>query len=168
MTDDTCQPVSVSRTIEVPAESLFDLLSHPANHPLIDGSGMLRESSGGVISGVGDVFTMKMHNDEMGDYEIANHVVEYDCNARIGWEPVLRAASRPVDQGDIGLRGEHRWTYELAPVGATSTLVTETYDCTRAPEWLRKAVKGGARWIASMTGTLEKLDTLSRAAENRA
>ena len=49
---------------------------------------MLRESSGGVISGVGDVFTMKMHNDEMGDYEMANHVVEYEPNRRIGWEPV--------------------------------------------------------------------------------
>jgi hypothetical protein len=123
---------------------------------------MLREGSAGVISGVGDVFTMKMHNDEMGDYEIANHVVEYERNSRIGWEPVLKAASRPEDQGDIGVRGEHRWTYELTPAGATSTLVTEIYDCTRAPEWLRKAVKGGARWLASMTVTLEKLDDLSR------
>ena len=78
MTGDTCQPVSVSRTIEVPAEKLFDFLAHPANHPLIDGSGTLREGSGGVISGVGDVFTMKMCNDEMGDYEISNHVVEYE------------------------------------------------------------------------------------------
>ena len=40
--------------------------------------------------------------------------------------------------------------------------MTEIYDCTRAPEWLRKAVKGGSRWIASMTVTLEKLDALSR------
>jgi hypothetical protein len=32
----------------------------------VDGSGMLQEGSGGVISGVGDVFTM--HNDELGDY----------------------------------------------------------------------------------------------------
>ena len=162
MTDDTCQPVSVCRTIEVPAERLFGLLARPANHPLIDGSRMLRESSGGVISGVGDVFTMKMHNDEMGDYEIANHVVEYKRNARIGWEPVLKAASRPEDQDDIGVPGEHRWTYALTPVGGTSTLVTEIYDCTRAPEWLRKAVKCGSRWIASMTVTLEKLDALSR------
>jgi hypothetical protein len=44
----------------------------------------------------------------------------------------------------------------------TSTLVTETYDCSRAPGWLRKAVKGGARWIDSMTVTLERLDELSR------
>ncbi len=37
-------------------------------------------------------------------------------------------------------------------------MVTETYDRTRAPEWLRTAVKGGQRWVASMTTTLDKLD----------
>ena len=61
---------------------------------------MLREGSDRVVSGVGDVFTMKMHNDE-------------------------------------------------------------TFDCSGAPEWLRNAVKGGARWIDSMTVTLERLDALS-------
>jgi hypothetical protein len=35
------------------------------------------------------------------------------------------------------------------------------YD-SHAPEWLRKAVKGGARWTRSMTVSLEKLDELSR------
>lgn len=161
MTEDTCQPVSVSRTIEAPAEALFDVLARPANHPLIDGSGMLRESSDGVISAVGDVFTVMMHNDELGDYEIANHVIEYAPGRRIGWEPVLKASSRPEDQADIGNRSEHRWIFEFTPLGPASTLVTETYDCTRAPDWLRKAVKGGNRWIASMTATLEKLDSLS-------
>ena len=54
---DSPAPVCVSRRIEVPAEKLFDLLAHPANHSLIDGSGMVRESLDGVvISGVGDVF----------------------------------------------------------------------------------------------------------------
>lgn len=156
MTGDSCQPVSVSREIKVPAEKLFDFLAHPANHPLIDGSGMLREGSGGVISAVGDVFAMKMHNDEMGDYEMSNHVVEYELNRRIGWEPVLRAASRPEDQADIGDRSEHRWAYQLTPLGPRSTMVTETYDCSRAPEWLRNAVKDGARWSDSMTATLGK------------
>jgi hypothetical protein len=162
VTGEACQPVCVSRRIQVPAERLFDVLAHPANHPLIDGSGMLRESSGGVISGVGDVFTMKMHNDEMGDFEMTNHVVEYELNRRIGWEPVLAAASRPEDQADIGDRSQHRWSYELMPLDAASTLVTETYDCSRAPEWLRRAVRGGARWADSMTVTLDRLDALTR------
>ncbi|HLM88547.1 MAG TPA: hypothetical protein VK284_05880 [Streptosporangiaceae bacterium] len=39
--------------------------------------------------------------------------------------------------------------------------MTEIYDCSRAPEWLRRAVKGGARWIDSMTATLGKLDALT-------
>jgi hypothetical protein len=163
MTNATCPPVSVSRTIEAPAEKLFGLLAHSANHPVIDGSGMLREApSDVVLCRVGDVFPMKMHNDEMGDYEVSNHVVEYELNRRIGWEPVLAAASREEDKAEIGDRGEHRWSYELTPVGPHTTLVTETYDCARSPEWLRRAVKGGTRWIASMTVTLEKLDDLSR------
>ncbi len=162
MTGDTAQPVSVSLRIEAPADKLFDLLARPVNHPLIDGSGMLREASDEVISGVGDVFAMKMHNDEMGDYEMSNHIVEYELNRRISWEPVLKAASRPEDQQDIGDRSEHRWTYELTPVDPTTTLVTETYDCSRAPEWLRHAVKGGNRWTDSMTATLERLAGLVR------
>ena len=158
MTGDTCQPVSVSRTIGAPAGKLFDFLADPANHPLIDGSGMVREAAGGAISRVGDVFTMKMHNDEMGDYEMSNYVVEFEPGRRLGWEPVLKAASRPEDQADIGNRSEHRWSYELTPLGPVSTMVTEAYDCSRAPGWLRKAVKNGTRWTASMTATLEKLD----------
>jgi hypothetical protein len=161
MTSSNGQPVSVSRTIEVPAEKLFDLVAHPVNHPLIDGSGMLREASGGAISGVGDVFMMTMHNPEMGDYEMANYVVDFEPGRRIGWEPVLKAASRPEDQAGIGDRSEHRWSFEFTALGTTCTLVTETYDCSRAPDWLRKAVKGGARWIDSMTMTLERLDELS-------
>lgn len=158
---DAGQPVSVSRTISAPARELFGFLADPANHPVIDGSGMLREWSGGRITGVGDVFTIAMHNDEMGDYEIANHVVEYQPGSRISWEPVLKAASRPEDQDEIGERAGHRWGYELTVLGPRSTLVTESYDCSRAPEWLRRAVKGGTRWIASMNGTLERLDQLT-------
>ena len=163
MTGETCPPVSVSREIEAPAEKLFALLTHSASHPLIDGSGMLREAPADVrLSRVGDVFVMKMHNDEMGDYEITNYVVEYELNRLIGWQPVMRAASRDEDQADIGESGQHRWSYHLSPVDSRSTLVTETYDCSRSPEWLRKAVRGGNRWIDSMTASLEKLDALSR------
>jgi hypothetical protein len=160
--DDTHQPVAVSRTINAPAHKLFDLLACPAKHPLIDGSGMLREGSDVPICGVGDVFSMKMHNDEMGDYEMANHVVEYELDRRIGWEPVVAAASRAEDQAEIGERAGHRWTYELVAIDPESTVVTETYDCTRTPQWLQKAVKGGNRWIDSMTATLGRLEEQSK------
>ncbi|HTX26351.1 MAG TPA: hypothetical protein VME19_04945 [Streptosporangiaceae bacterium] len=163
MTEETCPPVSVSRTIGAPADKLFSILARPARHPLIDGSGMVvRADSDAVLSGVGDVFDMKMHNDEMGEYEMTNCVFQYELNRQIGWEPALKAASRDEDQEGIGDPALHRWAFDLLPVDAGSTLVTETYDCSRSPEWLRKAVRGGERWRDSMTLTLEKLDVLSR------
>ena len=49
---------------------------------------MLRGAgSAAVISGVGDVFVMKMYFSRIGDYEMNNHVVEYEPDRRIGWEP---------------------------------------------------------------------------------
>jgi hypothetical protein len=162
MTDGDCKPVSVSRRIEAPADTLFGLLTDPAMHTVIDGSGMLRAPlPGSVISGVGSAFTMSMHNDEMGNYEMTNHVVEYELNRQIGWEPVLSAASRPEDVAEIGDRAGHKWAFELTPIDPGTTVVTETFDCTRAPEWLRKVLDNGNRWVGTMTTTLERLDTLS-------
>ncbi len=159
MTTISCQPVSVTRTIKAASEELFAFLADPARHPEIDGSGMLRRAvSSSPIGGLGDTFVMSMHNDEMGDYEITNHVVEYERNRRIGWEPVLSAASRSEDQAEIGDRGQHRWIYDLKPVGPCATVVTEIYDCGRAPDWLRRAVRNGDRWVDSMTTTLDRLD----------
>lgn len=161
MPETACPPVTVSRTIDVPAQRVFGILADPARHPLIDGSDMLLASTGGAITGVGDVFTMKMHNDEMGEYEMANDVIEFEPNRRIVWEPVMRAASRPEYQASVGERAHYRWGYELTPLSDSSTLVTEIYDCSRSPQWLRSAVKDGTRWIRDMTATLEKLDALS-------
>lgn len=159
MTAGDCQPVSVSRRISAPADVLFAVLADPARHRLIDGSGMVGAAvTTSLISQAGDMFTLRMHNDEMGDYEITNHVIGYQMDRRIAWEPVLTAASRPEDQAGIGDRAHHRWIYELTPDGPDATIVTETYDCTRAPEWLRRAVKNGQRWMPAMTTTLERLD----------
>lgn len=160
MTDAADEPVSVSRRIGVPAPVVFAVLADPVKHPDIDGSGMLmRAVWRPPISRVGDTFTMLMHNDEMGYYEITNHVVEYVPDQRIAWEPSLTNASRAEDQEDIGARHLHQWSYELTPDpdGPEATLVTEIYDCTRSPDWLRRAVKGGQRWVAAMTDSLEKL-----------
>jgi hypothetical protein len=161
MASDTCQPVPVSRTIKAPADKLFDIIARPANHPLIDGSGMVREGLDGVIGGAGDVFIMKMHRDETGDYEMANHVIEYEKGRRIVWEPVPHNV--PPEDADDVVPGRYRWGYELTPLDDGSTLVTETFDCSRSPQWLREATKNGTGWIDAMTATLAKLDTLSRA-----
>ena len=88
MTADEYQPVRVSRRIEAPAADIFRVLADPRRHLEIDGSGMLRGAvSGAAVTGVGDVFTMRMYYSEHGDYEMDNHVVEFEQDRRIGWEP---------------------------------------------------------------------------------
>ena len=154
--------VSVSRRIEASPEQLFALLAYSANHPLIDGSGMVREPAPPVrVLQTGDAFLMNMHHDEFGDYQMRNEVVEYEDGRRLTWEPA-RVAS-PEEQEASG-SAHYRWGYELTPDGPGVTVVTETFDCTRSPEDLRKAVKEGEGWRDAMTASLTRLDLLAKAA----
>ena len=111
-----------------------------------------------VITGVGDVFIMKMYYPRLGDYEMNNHVVEYELNRRIGWEP--QAGRGHPDSASPDARRGQRWSFELLPDGPDATVVTEIYDCSAAPEALRAAMDGGRIWIEAMTQTLQRLDEL--------
>lgn len=156
--------VTVTRRIEAPSDVVFGLLADPVRHPDFDGSGMVVDGSGNdVISCVGDRFLMKMHNDEMGDYEMANVVVEYEKGRRIVWEPELAKASRPEDQDSVGHSLHQRWGYELQPDGPDVAVVTELFDCSGCPEWFRAILRDGDRWLEDMERSLEKLDACSRA-----
>jgi hypothetical protein len=54
-------PVAVSRRISAPAGDVFQILTDPTGHVAMDGSGMVRGAvSEYVVSGVGDVFVMKL------------------------------------------------------------------------------------------------------------
>ena len=52
---------------------------------------------------------------------------------------------------------KYRWTYDLVPDGPGATVVTEIYDCSRAPADARVDMDGGQIWIEGMTQTLERL-----------
>ena len=159
--------VSVSRRIDAPAERLFALLADSANHPLIDGSGMVREPAPAVrLSRTGDSFLMDMHRKGDGYYQVRNEVVEYESGRRLTWEPV-RVAASPEEQEDIGDPARYRWGYELSPEGPGATVVTETFDCTRSPQYLREAVRDGEEWLDAMTASLARLDLLATAAGQR-
>ncbi len=155
--------VSVSRRIEASAERLFGLLADSANHPLIDGSGMVREPAPAVrLSRTGDAFVMNMHHDEFGDYQMRNEVVEYEAGRRLAWEPA-RVAASPEEQEAIGGPARYRWGYELSPDGPGAIQVTETFDCSRSPEDLREAVRHGEGWRDAMTASLARLELLAKA-----
>jgi uncharacterized protein YndB with AHSA1/START domain len=159
--------VSVSRRIEASPQLLFALVADSANHPLIDGSGMVREPApAATLSRTGDSFLMDMHHQEFGDYQMVNEVVEYQAGRRLVWEP-SRVAASPEEREAIGDPARYRWGYEFSPDGPGATLVTETFDCTRSPDELRKATQDGEGWRDAMTASLARLELLAKAAGQR-
>ena len=159
MTSNEPTRVEVSRRIGAGASEIFSILADPGRHTDIDGSGMLRGAiTDSVVSRVGDVFAMKMYYEQFGDYEMDNHVVQYEAGRRIGWEPVAHGEERGAESPQ---RNGSRWMYALTPEGPNATMVTESYDCSGSPEAVRQAVDNGNSWMEAMAATLERLDEVS-------
>jgi hypothetical protein len=157
MSDETCPTVEVSRRIEAPASAIFKILADPTMHLAIDGSEMLRgATSEEPVTGVGDVFTMNMYFERLGDYQMDNHIVEFEPDRRISWEPVAGSGHERS-----GSRMGHRWGFTLEPDGPDATMVTETYDCSRAPREFREGMDNGRIWMEGMAATLERIDQLA-------
>lgn len=145
------QQVSVSRVIAASPEAIFDILSDPARHGDIDGSGMVQQPRGesGRLE-MGAEFSMDM---KLGflPYRITNTVVEFEPNRLIAW-------CHP---------GKHRWRYELEPVegdDGPATTVTETFDWSTAR--VPKAIElmgYPKKHPAGMEATLERLAALVEA-----
>jgi Activator of Hsp90 ATPase homolog 1-like protein len=151
--------VSVSRRIDVAPHVIFQVLTDPHQHVLLDGSGIVRAAATDmVVTGVGDVFTMKMHYPELGAHEMNNHIVEYERDRRISWEP--EAGNGHPNAGTANARWGQRWIYELEPAAPDATLVTETYDCSQVPELEQARMNGGTTWIDAMTTSLQRLSDL--------
>ena len=147
--------VQVSRRIGASAAVVFSVLADPARHTELDGSGMLRGAvTTTPVGAVGDVFAMKMHFPALGDYQMINHVVEFERDRRIAWEP----EAGPGHPEEGGGRWGHRWSYDLTPDGPDATIVTEAYDCSRLAAEDRAGMDDGKVWIEDMTKTLERLE----------
>jgi hypothetical protein len=112
--------ITVTRTIDAGAAEIFDVLTLPANHVQIDGSGFVRSvDHGDRITGTGQVFTMNMSGDHMGgDYQTENHVTGFDDGRLLAWQ------TAPAGTDPTGWQ----WVWELQPYGPDSTEVRLTYD----------------------------------------
>ena len=148
--------LSVERTIPASPEAIFDVLSEPSKHSLIDGSGMLQGTSGqdrirsawpsGSTFGMGMKMVMR--------YSTVNRVVEFEDDRRIAWQTGPTGAWGRVLAGRI-------WRYELEPVDG-GTRVVESWDIT--PDHQRFLLKlGGIYWGKTrrdMERTLARLEEL--------
>ena len=86
MTTDTS--ITVSRTIDAPTSTVFEVLSNPERHVDLDGSGfVVSDEKTDRITGTGQVFRMNMTGDHMGgDYQTDNTVTGYDPNHLVAWQ----------------------------------------------------------------------------------
>ena len=75
---------------------------------------------------VGDEFTMNMHNDENGDYQMTNLVHVFTDNKQVGWQP-KRA-------GQDGPPAGWEYVYELESLDSGSTEVTLSYDWSKVTD----------------------------------
>ena len=108
-------------TINASAAEIFSVISNPHMHAKIDGSKMVRgEMVGPQRLQLGSVFYMKMKKGL--PYIMKNKVVEFKENEVIGWRPLAH----------------NTWRYELKPLSATSTEVTQWMDGRNAPKILMK------------------------------
>ncbi|MCM0677363.1 hypothetical protein NCC78_22110 [Micromonospora phytophila] len=155
----THEPVRVSRRIAAPAATIFRIVADPRKHLHLDGSGMLRGAvTQTPVSGVGDIFVMRMYYDAHGDYEMDNRVVEFRRGRRIAWVPAP-GRGHP-DFGSPDARWGQRWAFDLVPDGPDATVVTESYDCSDVPDRQRAQMDGGRIWVDAMTATLRRLDEM--------
>ena len=118
--------IVVSRTIEAPADAIFDIISNPKRHPEFDGSGFVRsEDQGDRITANGQVFTMNMEGEHMGgDYQTDNHVTGYVDDKLVAWQ-TAPAGTEPKGW---------EWMYELDAKGPNETEVTLTYDWSKVTD----------------------------------
>lgn len=130
--------------INAPAKKIFDFISIPANHPFMDGSGMVKGTSKGPSKlYLGAKFGMKMKYGV--PYFIKNQVIEFQESKVIAWQHLLH----------------NIWRYELTEIDANTTLVTESWDGRQArSKWW---IADSEEWVpTAMAKTLVKLKELTQ------
>jgi len=151
--------VTESRDIDAPAARIFSVVSDPSRHPEVDGSGMLRSAVDNErVTRVGDVFHINMVHWDLGNYVMANHVVAFEKDRLIAWEPIVDSWENSKYQSTVGQPGLRHWGWQLEPLSENSTRVTAFFEGSRLPEDLRKFIEDGEFWRPAMATSLENLE----------
>ena len=118
--------LELTRSINAPPTTIFSVISDPAGHVKIDGSGMLVAAQDtSPLTGVGDSFVMNMDREALGDiplgkYQVRNTVTAFVPDELFEWNV------GGVDQPPFG----HVYGYRLTPHGDGTTAVTLYVDWT--------------------------------------
>lgn len=142
--------LTVERVIAAAPEAIFALLSDASKHPLIDGSGSVKEAKEPSQQlALGATFRMSM---KLGvTYSTLNTVVEFEPDRRIAWQTGAEGLLGKITAGRI-------WRYELEPVDG-GTRVRESWDVSKDKQ--RRLLKIGPtpkQTERNMEKTLERIE----------
>ena len=125
--------IAASRTVTASPAEVFRIVTDPAMHVEIDGSGMLEAAPGARrLDAPGDTFVMDMDRESLGDqpmgkYKSVNTVTRIVSDQLLEWNVGL------PDQGPFG----HVYGWEIAAVSPTETRVTNYCAWPDIPEYAR-------------------------------
>ena len=147
--------VSVSREIPASAEVIFSMITLPAGHVAMDGSGSLVSApSNHQLLAVGDTFLMDMDRESLGDipdlgkYQVENEVHAFEADRLLEWTVGM------VDRPKIG----HFYGIRLTPIDTSLTLVENYVDWSGVPEKWRTRVSWPVVPASMMAASLARLE----------
>jgi uncharacterized protein YndB with AHSA1/START domain len=144
--------LSVERVIPAAPDAIFELVADAAKHPLIDGSGSVKQVQDGAPErlSLGATFGMDM---QLGmKYSMVNEVIEFEPNRRIAWQAKPRRGGALV--------GGRIWRYELEPVDG-GTRVRESWDLSQDKQrFLLKRGPVPRQTQGNMEKTLERIEEI--------
>lgn len=142
--------VTVERVIACEPSAVFELLADASKHPLIDGSGSVKEARTGAAQrlSLGTTFGMSMRKGL--PYSMVSTVIEFEENHRIAWQTKVPGLAGRFIGGRI-------WRYVLEPA-AGGTRVQESWDISRDHQRLLfKLGPMAEQTRADMAATLDRI-----------
>jgi len=152
--------VSATRRINAPASVLYGIVSDPAGHVRIDGSGMLETAPDArPLTAAGDTFDMHMDRTPLNDipglvkYTVRNTVTQIVPDRLVEW--TLGA----IDQPPFG----HVYGWQLDPVSDDVTDVTNYCDWTNISDELRARREWPIVPVSMLEESVAKLERIATA-----
>ena len=153
MTDTSSEQriLSASREIDVPLETIFDLIADPKKQPLWDGNNNIASSKSPRVRHVGDEFTTRL-TENFNDELRINHVSEFEEGRVIAWKPA-REGAEPAG---------HIWRWELERISGGATKVTHTYDWSALTEDHAPQIKRArGTTVEMLEASLDRLENIA-------
>jgi hypothetical protein len=148
---------AATRRIAADAHTIFAIVSNPAGHVDVDGSGMLeRATDARPVTAVGETFDMDMDRaplgdiPEMGKYKVRNTVTQIVPDRLFEWG---------VGAVDTPMFG-HVYGWQIDPVSDTECDVTNYCDWTNISQEMRSRREWPIIPLQMLERSVEKLEQL--------